>query len=97
MVGAKYRSSSLMNYGFGVTESEADKVVGAYEPSSGVDYTAQIDLTYPISKNLLFQIYSSYTQYSDEILHSPIIKLVRKSDNRPEKDQVFGVLVQYVF
>ncbi len=97
LVGAKYRSSSLMNYGFGVTESEADKVVGAYEPSSGVDYTAQIDLTYPISKNLLFQIYSSYTQYSDEILHSPIIKLVRKSDNRPEKEQVFGVLVQYVF
>jgi MipA family protein len=97
LVGAKYRSNSLMNYGFGVTESEADKVVGAYEPSSGVDYTAQIDLTYPISKNVLFQIYSSYTQYSDEILHSPIIKLVRKSDNRPEKEQVFGVLVHYVF
>lgn len=97
LVGAKYRSSSLMNYQFGVIESEADMVVGAYEPSSGVDYTAQIDLTYPVRKNLLFQVYSSYTQFSDEMLDSPIIKHVRESDNRPEKEQVFGVLVQYVF
>jgi hypothetical protein len=93
LVGAKYRSSSLMNYQFGVTDSE----VGAYEPSSGVDYTAQIDLTYPISKNVLFQIYSSYTQFSDEMLDSSKIRAVRKWNNRPEKEQVFGVLVQYVF
>jgi outer membrane scaffolding protein for murein synthesis (MipA/OmpV family) len=92
-VGAKYRSSSLMNYQFGVADSE----VGAYEPSSGVDYTAQIDLTYPISKNVLFQIYSSYTQFSDEMLDSSKIRAVRKWNNRPEKEQVFGVLVQYVF
>lgn len=97
LVGAKYRSGSLMDYQFGVTESEADKVVGAYEPSSGVDYTAQIDLTYPIRKNLLFQIYSSYTHFSDEMLDSPIISRVAEWDNRPEKEQVFGVLVQYVF
>lgn len=97
LVGAKYRSSSLMNYQFGVTESEADIVVGAYEPSSGVDYTAQIDLTYPVRKNVLFQIYSSYTQFSGEMLDSPIIKLVGESDNRPEKEQVFGVLLNYVF
>lgn len=93
LVGAKYRSSSLMNYQFGVTDSE----VGAYEPSSGVDYTAQIDLTYPISKHVLFQIYSSYTQFSDEMLDSSKIRAVRKWNNRPEKEQVFGVLAQYVF
>ena len=97
LVGAKYRSSSMMNYSFGVTESEADKVVDAYEASSGFDYTAQIDLTYPIRKNVLFQIYATHTQFSDEVLNSPVIKLLRKSENRPEKEQTFGILVHYVF
>lgn len=97
LVGAKYRSSDLMNYSFGVTEREADKIVSAYETSSGVDYTAQIDLTYPIRKNVLFQIYATHTQFSDEMLHSPIIKLLSKSENRPEKEQTFGILLHYVF
>lgn len=98
LVGAKYRSSGLLDYHFGITEgSEANAVLDAYQPGSGVDYTAQIDLTYPVSKNLLFQIYTRHTTYSDEILNSPIIKGVRQFHGRPEKEQEFGILFNYVF
>ncbi|HTF94563.1 MAG TPA: MipA/OmpV family protein [Cellvibrio sp.] len=97
LVGAKYRSRGLTDYLYGVTESEADKVVDAYEPSSSIDYTAQIDFTYPISKKLVFQIYSSHTVYSDEALNSPMVKLARKWDDRPEKRSEFGILLNYVF
>lgn len=97
LVGAKYRSGGLMNYHFGVAESEADEVLEAYEPSAGIDYTAQIDLTYPVSKNVLFKIYSKSTIYSDEFLNSSVVELVRKAHNRPERGQEFGVLLNYVF
>jgi len=97
LVGAKYRSAGLMNYHFGVAESEADAVLNAYEPSSGIDYTAQIDLTYPVSKNVLFQVYSRGTIFSDEFLRSPIIGAPREFHGRPEKEHEFGVLLNYVF
>jgi MipA family protein len=93
LVGAKYRSSNLTNYQVVVDE----RLVNAYQLSSGVDYTAQIDLTYPISKNVLFQIYSKHTQFSDESLNNPLTKLTRKWENRPEKEHEFGILFNYVF
>jgi MipA family protein len=96
LVGAKYRSSGLLDYHFGITENETH-IFDEYQPSSGIDYTAQIDLTYPLSKNLLFQIYTRHTIYSDEILNSPITKAVRQFHGRPEKEQQFGILFNYVF
>lgn len=97
LLGAVYKSSGLLDHHFGVTESETDEIVWAYEPSSGIDYTAHIDLSYPVSKNILFQIYSRHTQYSEETLDSPIIELVREWEDRPEKEHEFGVLLNYVF
>lgn len=97
LVGAKYRSAGLMNYHFGVSESEADEALYAYKPSSGIDYTAQIEATYPVSKNVLFQIYSRSTIDSDEFLDSPMIELLREYDDRPEHGQQFGILLNYVF
>jgi MipA family protein len=97
LLGAVYKSSGLLDHHFGVTESEADEIVWAYEPSSGIDYTAYIDLSYPVSKNILFQIYSRHTQYSDQTLDSPIIEFARKWEERPEKEHEFGILLNYVF
>ncbi|HSX51148.1 MAG TPA: MipA/OmpV family protein [Cellvibrio sp.] len=97
LVGAVYKSSGLIDYQFGVPASEADGTLWSYEPSSGIDYTAYIDLSYPISKNILFQIYSRHTQYSDQTLDSPLIELARRWENRPEKEQEFGILLNYVF
>jgi hypothetical protein len=97
LLGAVYKSSGLLDHQLGVTESEADGIVWVYEPSSGVNYTAHIDLSYPVSKNILFQMYSRYTQYSDAILDSPLIELSRKVGNRPENEHEFGVHLNYVF
>jgi outer membrane protein len=97
LLGAVYKSSGLLDHQVGVTESEADAIVWAYEPSSGIDYTAHIDLSYPVSKNILFQIYSRHTQYSDATLDSPLIELPRKWDDRPENEHEFGALLNYVF
>jgi MipA family protein len=97
LLGAVYKSSGLLDHQLGVTGGEADGIVWAYEPSSGVDYTAHIDLSYPVSKNILFQMYSRYTQYSDAILDSPLIELSREAGNRPENEHEFGVLLNYVF
>lgn len=97
LLGAVYKSSGLLDHHYGVTEDEADKIFRAYEPSSGTDYTAHIDLSYPVSKNILFQIYSRHTQYSDAALDSPLIELARKWEGRPESEREFGILLNYVF
>lgn len=96
-LGAIYQSRALLDHHFGVTEDEADHIVWAYEPSSGIDYKAHIDLSYPVSKNTLFQIYSKHTQYSGEILDSPLIELARRWENRPEREHEFGIILNYVF
>lgn len=98
LLGAVYKSSGLLDHHLGVTESEANEIGWAsYEPSSGIDYTAHVDLSYPVSKHILFQVYSRYTQYSDETLNSPITVLAREFHDRPEKEHEFGVLLNYVF
>lgn len=97
LLGAVYKSSGLLDHQYGVTEGEADKIVWAYEPSSGIDYTAHIDLSYPVSKNILFQIYSRHTQYSDAVLDSPLTERARQWEGRPETEREFGVLLNYVF
>lgn len=97
LLGAVYKSSGLLDHHFGVTEAEADKIFRAYEPTSGVDYTAHIDLSYPVSKNILFQIYSRHTQYSDAVLDSSLVELARQWEGRPETEREFGVLLNYVF
>ncbi len=97
LVGAQYQSSGLLDHQWGVTETEADAFVSAYQPSSGIDYTAQIDLTYPVTKNVLFQMYSRHQLYSDEMLDSPIVKKIREYHGRPEQEREFGILLNYVF
>lgn len=97
LVGAQYQSSGLLDHQWGVTETEADDFVSAYQPSSGIDYTAQIDLTYPITKNVLFQMYSRHLLYSDEMLDSPMVKKIREYHGRPEQEREFGILLNYVF
>lgn len=97
LVGAKYRSSGLMDYQLGITENESNEFLPVYEPNSGIDYTFQVDLTYPVTKNLLFQVYTRHTDYDDETLNSPIVKALREYDGRPEKEREFGVLLNYVF
>lgn len=97
LLGAVYKSSGLLDHHFGVTESETDEIVWAYEPSSGIDYMAHIDLSYPVSKNILFQVFSRYTLYSDAAMDGPLIELAREWDDRPENEHEFGVLLNYVF
>jgi hypothetical protein len=97
LLGAVYKSSGLLDHQFGVTGNEADGIVWAYEPSSGIDYMAHIDLSYPVSKNILFQVFSRYTLYSDAAMESPLIELAREWDDRPENEHEFGVLLNYVF
>lgn len=97
LVGAQYQSSGLLDHQWGVTETEADALLSAYQPSSGIDYTAQIDLTYPVTKNVLFQMYSRHLLYSDEMLDSPIVKKIREYHGRPEQEREFGILLNYVF
>lgn len=97
LLGAVYKSSGLLDHQFGVTGNEADGIVWAYEPSSGIDYMAHIDLSYPVSKNILFQVFSRYTLYSDAAMDSPLIELAREWDDRPENEHEFGVLLNYVF
>ena len=97
LLGAVHKSSGLLDHQFGVTGNEADGIVWAYEPSSGIDYMAHIDLSYPVSKNILFQVFSRYTLYSNAAMDSPLIELAREWDDRPENEHEFGVLLNYVF
>lgn len=71
--GATYYSNQVMNYYYGVSESEANDVREFYKPSAGFKATFEIYAQYPISKKWSFNAGVNQTYYSDAIGRSPLI------------------------
>ena len=96
-LGLEYRSEEIMDYYYGISSAQATKHLGQYNPSAGIDATAQISLSYPISQPLVFESYLKYTDYSDGVENSPVISLLSTIDGRSDKKTEFGLLISYVF
>ncbi|TQV89378.1 MipA/OmpV family protein [Aliikangiella coralliicola] len=97
-LGFQYRSEEILDYFYGVSEALAIPGVPVYQAGSGVNVNAQFGVSYPITKNWIFESYLRHTKVDDSILDSPIISnSIRFDDTRTEDVSEVGVLFSYVF
>ena len=95
--GIEYRSEEILNYYFSSSSELISAGAPEYNPGSGIDITAQMTATYPISPTILFETYLRYTDYADSITDSPIISVVSQSPQRSEAKKEIGIVFSYVF
>jgi outer membrane scaffolding protein for murein synthesis (MipA/OmpV family) len=99
-LGVTYHSAEILNYYYGTPIDQFDGPIEGhtiegfdYQASSGIDVTAQVGVSYPISQHWIFESYVRYTDVADSITDSPYIQRFSTPESRKE----FGLLVSYVF
>lgn len=97
LLGARYLSEGYLNYFYGISQEQADALLFVYEPDSGVDISAKLTLSYPITRNWVFESSLLRTRHADEITDAPIVKSLKWSDDRPKNTTIFNVQIKYVF
>jgi len=96
-IGLEYRSAAMLDYYYGISAEEATEHFGPYEADAGIDITAQVSASYPITSNILFETYIKHTDFSNSISDSPVMQFVGGLDDRAKARTEFGILVNYVF
>jgi len=96
-IGLEYRSQEMLDHYYGISAEEATEHFGPYEADAGIDVTAQISASYPISANILFESYFKYTDFASSISNSPVMKFAGSFGDRAEERTEVGILVSYVF
>ena len=98
--GVNYRSEEIINYYY----STSDEVVAmnnpklsAYNGDGGFDVIGQVGVSYPMTKDILFESYFRYTDVADSISDSPVMKGFATLNGRSENITEFGILFNYVF
>lgn len=71
-VGAIWQSSEVVNYYYGVTESEAD-LRGTYSTDAAVTPVARVEWNYQLTERWDLRFFANYRQLPDEISASPLI------------------------
>jgi len=96
-IGLEYRSQEILDHYYGISAEESTEHFAPYEADAGIDVTAQVSASYPISTNVLFETYAKYTNFSDSIEDSPVMKFAAGLDGRAKDYTEIGILVSYVF
>ena len=96
-LGFEYRSAAMLDYYYGISAEEATEHFGPYEADAGIDVTAQVSASYPITTNILFESYLKYTDFASSISDSPVMQFVGSLGDRANERTEVGVLVSYVF
>ena len=100
MAGVNYRSKEINNYYYATSDeivAKNEPQLSAYKAGGGFDVVGQVGVSYPVSKNVLFESYLRYTEVTDDISDSPVMQLFSKIDGRAENVTEFGLLFSYVF
>ncbi|MFT4807686.1 MAG: outer membrane protein [Paraglaciecola sp.] len=95
-IGLTYRSAEILNHYYGTPDGPIIEGFD-YQASAGVDVTAQIGVSYPISENWIFESYFRYTDITDSITDSPFKQRHSQNYSLSENAFEFGILVSYVF
>ncbi len=95
--GIEFKSKEILNYYYGIPEELATEHYTAYEAGSGVDYSGEVGVIYPISPNWLFESYYKYTNPSDSVNDNPVIKNLNLQLGRDGNISELGILISYVF
>jgi len=96
-IGLEYRSQAMLDHYYGISAEEATEHFGPYEADAGIDVTAQISASYPLSTNILFESYLKYIDFTSSIDNSPVMQFAGSFDDRSKERTEVGVLVSYVF
>lgn len=96
-IGLEYRSAAMLDHYYGISAEEATEHFGPYEADAGIDVTAQVSASYPITSNILFESYVKHTDFANSISDSPVMQFVGGLDDRAKARTEFGILVNYVF
>ncbi|MCJ8271978.1 MAG: MipA/OmpV family protein [Psychrosphaera sp.] len=97
-IGFQYRSEEIMDYYYGISQQIAIDSTPAYHAGSGINITGQIGASYPLSESWVFESYLRYTEFSDSINDSPIVKNAISWDpTRSNNEYEFSVMMNYVF
>lgn len=100
MAGVNYRSKEIVNYYYSTSDeivAKNEPQLSAYQAGGGFDVVGQVGVSYPVSKNILFESYLRYTEVTDDIIDSPVMQAFSKIDGRAENVTEFGLLFSYVF
>jgi len=73
LVGLKHKSSDIVNYYYGVNESEASNLFSVYSAKAATSLTAEAGVTYPVTENWVMRSSIKYSRESDEIVDSPLM------------------------
>lgn len=97
MTGVQYRSGEILDHYYGTPDIIVSEQLPDYTAGSGLDYTAQVGVAYPVSENILFESYLRYTKVSSAVTDSSIIQQITTQPNRSDNVTEFGILFSYVF
>jgi len=96
-IGVEYRSEEITDYYYGISAEQATTHFGEFDPEAGLNVTAQVSMSYPISRHVLFESYLRHTNYSSAVENNPVLNYASSLDTRSDKKTEFGVLLSYVF
>jgi len=101
-LGAKYRSGEIIDYYYGVHGYPANINnflfdFPEYNAKAGINVSAQIGLSYPISKKWLFDSYYRYTNLARSITDSPFMKVAADNENSAIDVSEFGIAISYIW
>ena len=96
-IGLEYRSEEITEHYYSISAEQATKHFVEFDPDAGIDVTAQVSLSYPISRHVLFESYLRHTNYSSAVENNPVLAYASQLDSRADKKTEFGLLLSYVF
>ncbi|MEE9333819.1 MAG: MipA/OmpV family protein [Granulosicoccaceae bacterium] len=88
-LGARYNTAKLNNYLYAVSASEATQLFPEYKAGNTVSLEAEIGVSYPLSRKLVFRSDLSLVRYQREIYNSPLLD--------DKQDAKFTAGISYVF
>ncbi len=88
-LGVQYRNEEVVNYFYGVNSYQTNAELPVYRGKSGLEWTAQIGVDYPITKHWVFESYLRNTVLPEGISHSPLV-----DDDRITEA---AMVIKYVF
>jgi len=71
---AQYDGSNTLNYYYGVADSEVSEKFPAYQAGSGITLSAELGLTYALTKDWVLESSVKLIRLPNSIYHSPLIE-----------------------
>ena len=72
-IGAQYNSEEILDYYYGVNDEDLFDRYDPYQAKEGVNFSSQVGVSYPLTKNWVLESYLRHTKLSSSITDSPLI------------------------